>query len=177
MKMHRTLLASSLLGLVAVFSAPQPAFAQDKYPSRPIEFVVPWGPGGGADQLARKIAPALEKELKVSLPVINVAGATGQTGLNKMLTSATDGYSISIFIADTLAVQMDPATKWKIEDIVPTAVMIRQPSAFFVAETSPLKTWKAKATSSPPCHSPSRPSVTVRYSADMRICSTSNWAT
>ncbi|MBI2225876.1 MAG: tripartite tricarboxylate transporter substrate binding protein, partial [Betaproteobacteria bacterium] len=84
MKMHRTLLASSLLGLVAVFSAPQPAFAQDKYPSRPIEFVVPWGPGGGADQLARKIAPALEKELKVSLPVINVAGATGQTGLNKM---------------------------------------------------------------------------------------------
>ena len=141
MKLHRTLLASSLLGLLAVFSALQPVFAQDKYPSRPIEFVVPWGPGGGADQLARKIAPALEKELKVSLPVINVAGATGQTGLNKMLTSAPDGYSISIFIADTLAVQMDPATKWKIGDIVPTAVMIRQPSAFFVAENSPLKTW------------------------------------
>ena len=123
------------------FSMLQPALAQDKYPSRPIEFIVPWGPGGGADQLARKIAPALEKELKVSLPVINVAGATGQTGLNKMLTSAADGYSVSIFIADTLAVLMDPATKWKIGDIVPAAVMIRQPSAFFVAETSPLKTW------------------------------------
>ena len=63
------------------------ALAQDRYPSRPIEFIVPWGPGGGADQVARKLAPALEKELKVSLPVINVAGATGQTGLNKMLTS------------------------------------------------------------------------------------------
>lgn len=116
--------------------------AQEKYPTRPIEFIVPWGPGGGADQLARKIAPALEKELKVSLPVINVAGATGQTGLNKMLTSPADGYSISIFIADTLALLMDPATKWKIEDIVPAGVMIRQPSAFFVAENSPLKTWK-----------------------------------
>ena len=33
--------------------------AQERYPSRPIEFVVPWGPGGGADQLARKIAPGL----------------------------------------------------------------------------------------------------------------------
>lgn len=129
------------VALVALAGTIFPASAQDKYPSRPIELVVPWGPGGGADQLARKIAPALEKELKVSLPVINVAGATGQTGLNKMLTSPADGYSISIFIADTLALQMDPATKWKIEDIVPAAVMIRQPSAFFVAENSPLKTW------------------------------------
>ena len=141
MKKHYTIRISVLTGLAAVFSMLQPALAQDKYPSRPIEFIVPWGPGGGADQLSRKIAPALEKELKVSLPVINVAGATGQTGLNKMLTSATDGYSVSIFIADTLAVLMDPATKWKIGDIVPAAVMIRQPSAFFVAETSPLKTW------------------------------------
>ena len=118
------------------------AHAQDKYPSRPIEFVVPWGPGGGADQLARKIAPGLETALGVSLPVINVAGATGQTGLNKMLTSAADGYSISVFIADTLALQMNPATKWKLDNIVPAAIMIRQPSAFFVAEGSPIKTWK-----------------------------------
>lgn len=116
--------------------------AQEKYPTRPIEFIVPWGPGGGADQLARKIAPALEKELKVSLPVINVAGATGQTGLNKMLTQPADGYTISILIADTLAVLLDPATKWRLEDIVPAAIMIRQPSAFFVAQGSPFKTWK-----------------------------------
>jgi tripartite-type tricarboxylate transporter receptor subunit TctC len=130
------------LGGALVAGAPAPAAAQEKYPSRPIEFIVPWGPGGGADQLARKIAPGIEKELKVSLPVINVAGATGQTGLNKMLTQPADGYSISIFIADTLAVQVDPATKWKVEDIVPAAIMIRQPSAFFVAQDSPMKTWK-----------------------------------
>lgn len=122
--------------------ASAPAAAQEKYPSRPIEFIVPWGPGGGADQLARKIAPAVEKRLKVSLPVINVPGATGQTGLNKMLTQPTDGYSISVFIADTLAVQMDPKTKWKLSGIVPAAIMIRQPSAFFVAEGSAMKTWK-----------------------------------
>jgi len=118
------------------------AVAQDKYPVRPIEFVVPWGPGGGADQLARKIAPGIENALKVSLPVINAPGATGQTGLTKMLTSPSDGYSISVFIADTLALQMDPAVKWKIEDIIPAAVMIQQPSAFFVAADSPMKTWK-----------------------------------
>ncbi len=145
--MNRSILGSKCafaqaLALLAACGITAQAVAQEKYPTRPIEFVVPWGPGGGADQLARKLAPGLEKELKVSLPVINVAGATGQTGLNKMLTSAADGYSISVFIADTLALQMDPATKWKIEDMLPAGVMIQQPSAFFVAENSPLKTWK-----------------------------------
>ena len=134
--------AARLCGALIVLGAAGPLLAQEKYPTRPIEFVVPWGPGGGADQLARKIAPALEKELKVSLPVINVAGATGQTGLNKMLTSPADGYSISVFIADTLALQMDPATKWKLDDIVPAGIMIQQPSAFFVAANSPIKSWK-----------------------------------
>jgi tripartite-type tricarboxylate transporter receptor subunit TctC len=147
MKMNRSILGSryafaQALALLAACGITAQAVAQEKYPTRPIEFVVPWGPGGGADQLARKLAPGLEKELKVSLPVINVAGATGQTGLNKMLTSAADGYSISVFIADTLALQMDTATKWKIEDMLPAGVMIQQPSAFFVAENSPLKTWK-----------------------------------
>ena len=137
---QNALIAALVSGLA--IAAPASLQAQERYPTRPIEFVVPWGPGGGADQLARKLAPGLEKALKVSLPVLNVAGATGQTGLNKMLTSAADGYSISVFIADTLAVQLEAGTKWKIEDLQPAAIMIQQPSAFFVAENSPLKTWK-----------------------------------
>lgn len=139
--LSRILLAACITTTGLLASA-APAIAQDRYPSRPIEFVVPWGPGGGADQLARKIAPGLEKALGVSLPVINVAGATGQTGLTKMLTAPNDGYSISVFIADTLALQLDAATKWKLTDAMPAAIMIQQPSAFFVAENSPLKTWK-----------------------------------
>lgn len=138
----RTMRGRTLLAGVLAVAFASPAVAQERYPTRPIEFVVPWGPGGGADQLARKIAPGIEKELKVSLPVINVAGATGQTGLNKMLTSAADGYSISVLIADTLALLADPSTKWKLDDLAPAAIMIQQPSAFFVAENSPLKTWK-----------------------------------
>ncbi|HXV09218.1 MAG TPA: tripartite tricarboxylate transporter substrate-binding protein, partial [Burkholderiales bacterium] len=80
--------------------------------------------------------------LGASLPVINASGATGQTGLTKMLTQPADGYSISVFIADTLALQMGKKAKWTLADIVPAAIMIRQPSAFFVAEGSPMKTWK-----------------------------------
>ena len=40
-----------------------PLCAQDKYPSRPIDFIVPWGPGGGSDQTARQIGQLLEAGL------------------------------------------------------------------------------------------------------------------
>ena len=63
------------------------AVAQEAYPTRPIEFIVPWGPGGGADQVARKLGQLLEADLKVSLPVINVPGATGQTGHAKLMSA------------------------------------------------------------------------------------------
>ena len=45
--------------------ATAPVWAQERYPSRPVEFVVPWGAGGGADQLARRVGKLLEAELGV----------------------------------------------------------------------------------------------------------------
>jgi tripartite-type tricarboxylate transporter receptor subunit TctC len=130
------------VGLAAVLLACGAAIvhAQEKYPSRPIEFIVPWGPGGGADQVARKSSQLMEKDLGVSLPVINVPGATGQTGLTKMLTSAPDGYTISVMTGDTFGLLTDPATKWKLADVVPAAIMIKQPSAFFTSAPD-LATW------------------------------------
>jgi len=141
--MSHVLRSRTMLGALAVLAVSAAGFAtaQEKYPSRPIEFIVPWGPGGGADQVARKASQLMEKELKVSLPVINVAGATGQTGLTKMLTSAADGYTISIMTGDTFGLLTDAGTKWKLEDVVPAAIMIRQPSAFFTAENGALKSW------------------------------------
>ena len=80
--MHLTppkLFREILIFLAALFAV-SGAIGQEKYPQRPIEFVVPWGPGGGADQLARKLGKLLEADLKTSFPVINVPGATGNTG-------------------------------------------------------------------------------------------------
>jgi tripartite-type tricarboxylate transporter receptor subunit TctC len=129
--------------LVAAFpvAGATPGSAQD-FPSRPIELIVPWGPGGGADQVARKLASLMEPGLKVSVPVVNVPGATGQTGLTKMLTAAPDGYSMSIFIGDTFAIQAgNPPPKWSMDDIVPLGIVIKQPSAFLVASNGKFKSW------------------------------------
>ena len=128
------------LAAVAVAIGAHAVHAQEKYPSRPIEFIVPWGPGGGADQVARKSAQLMEKDLGASLPVINVPGATGQTGLNKMLTSPADGYTMSVMTGDTFGLLTNPSTKWSLDQITPAAIMIKQPSAFFTAADN-LKTW------------------------------------
>ncbi|HVO89398.1 MAG TPA: tripartite tricarboxylate transporter substrate binding protein [Casimicrobiaceae bacterium] len=118
------------------------AFAQEKYPSRPIEFIVPWGPGGGADQVARKSGKMMEDDLKVSFPVVNVPGATGNTGMAKLLAGQPDGYSISVMTWDTYALlATTPSTKWSLKDIIPVALMIKQPSAFMTASNGNLKTW------------------------------------
>src|SRR5690606_35287339 len=100
------------------------ALAQEKYPARPIEFIVPWGPGGGADQLARLVGKIGEPILGQSMPIVNVAGATGGTGMAKLLSAPADGYSMAIYIADSHALLASPNARWKLDDIVPVAVMI-----------------------------------------------------
>jgi tripartite-type tricarboxylate transporter receptor subunit TctC len=133
---------------LAVFLAVGVAFAASsglsaqEFPSRPIEFIVPWGPGGGADQLGRKLAKLMEARLKVSMPVINVPGATGQTGLTKLLTAPADGYSIAVFVGPTFALQAgNPPPKWTMQDLEHLGVVMQQTSAFLVAEGGRFKTW------------------------------------
>ena len=104
--MNRRLGSIGVAGAFALFAAllagPHPALAQEVYPTRSIEMIVPWGPGGGSDQTGRKIAKLLENELKVSLPVVNVPGATGNTGILKLIAGRPDGYSLAVLSADTL---------------------------------------------------------------------------
>jgi tripartite-type tricarboxylate transporter receptor subunit TctC len=135
--------AALAAALAAGLSSTLPGIlAAQEFPSRPIEFIVPWGPGGGADQVARKLAKLMEPKLKVSMPVINVPGATGQTGLTKMLTAPADGYSISVFIGDTFALQAAaPPPKWTMADIEPLGVVIQQASAFLVQAGGKYKSW------------------------------------
>ncbi len=131
-----TALSVAALALVAVAG-----WAQERYPSRPVEIIVPWGPGGGADQLARLTATLIEPMLKTSFPVINAPGATGATGMAKLLSEPADGYAMAVYIADSNALLAGPSPRWSLSDIQPVAVMIQGPSFLFVAENSRFKTW------------------------------------
>ena len=111
------------------------------YPERPIELIVPWGPGGGADQLARLVSKMMEPMLGQSIPVVNVAGGTGATGMAKLMAAPADGYSMAVYIADSHALLAGKSPRWTMKDITPVAVMIKGPSFIFVKQDSPFKTW------------------------------------
>lgn len=130
-----------LVALITALASPL-ASAQEKYPTRPIEFIVPWGPGGGSDQTARKISKLLEKELGVSVPVINVPGATGNTGMTKLLTAPADGYSIAILAAESYALLATQPQKWSTDDFAFLATMITLPTGLYVAGDK-YADWKA----------------------------------
>ena len=131
----RLMLAAAALALAA------PAVAQDKYPSRPVEIIVPWGPGGGADQLARLASKLLEPSLGTSFPVLNVPGATGATGMAKLLAGEADGQAMAVYIADTNALLAGQSPRWTMDDIKPVAVMMQVPSFIFVAQNGRFKDW------------------------------------
>jgi len=128
----------TLVSLAVLLAAP--AVAQEKYPNRPIDFIVPFGTGGGADGMAREIGSLAQPILGVALPVSNVPGATGNTGMAQLLGGKPDGYTIAVYIADTLATIPSGLARYKADDlewIVRTQVA---DSFLFVKADSPFKT-------------------------------------
>lgn len=119
-----------------------PVWAQEAFPSPPIEMVIPWGAGGGADVLGRIVAKWLENDLKVALPVLNMPGASGMIGLGRMVSKAADGYTISVLTGDSLMMAATPAASVKWADMVTLGVLVRQPSGIFAPPGSRFKTWQ-----------------------------------
>ncbi|MDB5364567.1 MAG: Tripartite-type tricarboxylate transporter, receptor component TctC [Rhodospirillales bacterium] len=117
------------------------ARADDAYPNRPITIIVPWGAGGGADQVARTLSKLVEPVVKVSMPVINVPGATGQTGLVKLWSGNAEGYEMGVMTADTFVLLSGPNARFGMDALIPLAIMTQQPSGLFVKMDSPWKSW------------------------------------
>jgi tripartite-type tricarboxylate transporter receptor subunit TctC len=85
---------ASLAAVVAVGFVFQ-ASAQD-YPSKPITLVVTYPAGGGADTMARLLAPRLSEALGQSIVVENRPGASGQIGAAFVAKAAPDGYTLML---------------------------------------------------------------------------------
>src|SRR5688572_1839690 len=71
----------------------RPAIAAD-YPARPVRMVVPYGPGGASDLLARSISEALARELGQPFVVDNKPGAGGVIAATAVLSQPADGHTI-----------------------------------------------------------------------------------
>jgi tripartite-type tricarboxylate transporter receptor subunit TctC len=83
-------LGAALLTLVLPMST---AGAQE-YPDKPVHLIVPFPPGGGADILARTVAPRLAQALGKPIVVENKPGAGGNVGAEYVARAAPDGYTL-----------------------------------------------------------------------------------
>jgi tripartite-type tricarboxylate transporter receptor subunit TctC len=72
------------------------ALAADKFPARPIEFIVPYTAGGSTDLIARVFASSLEKLLGGTVLVVNKPGAGGVIGFTYIATARADGYTMGV---------------------------------------------------------------------------------
>lgn len=93
---HQAMVAT-LTVLVLVSAAAGQAAAQAKYPSRPIEVVVPYAPGGGTDNLMRMIVGIIDENRLSPVPinVVNRAGGSGAVGYTYLIGKRGDPYVVA----------------------------------------------------------------------------------
>ncbi len=126
-----------LLGAAAVSS-----FA-DTWPSKPIRFVVPFGPGGANDLVARAVAESVSKQLGQPIIVENKPGAGSVLGADIVAKSAPDGYTFLTPAAGVVTNAMiRPKMPYKEDDLVPVAMLTVSPSVIVVPVDSPIKDLK-----------------------------------
>jgi len=94
-----------ILGAVAaaVVSITAGAASAD-YPDKPITFIVPYSPGGGSDQQARRLQTGLQKALGVEVRIVYKTGGGGAVGFNELWQSKPDGYTISNVVVPNIVI-------------------------------------------------------------------------
>jgi tripartite-type tricarboxylate transporter receptor subunit TctC len=88
------MIIGALLAGLATSLCAVSAMAQDKWPSKPITYIVPFPPGGTTDILARLVAQKLGPALGTTIVIENKPGAGGNIGSDFVAKAAPDGYTI-----------------------------------------------------------------------------------
>ena len=128
------------LTIAAAAMTGQSAEAETGYPTKPIELVVAFQPGGGTDALARAFAEAASPMLLQSIVVTNKAGASGSIGLSYVAASPADGYRVAMVFAELLTIPPMGISKVSYEDFQPIARLTSDPSSITVRADAPWKT-------------------------------------
>ena len=132
----------SLVAATAVFGA-SGARAEDRYPSRPITFVVPFAAGGPTDILARLISQSIGPMLGQQVVVEDITGAGGTIGATRVARADPDGYTMVMGNLGTHAASLgvyqslayDPRT-----DFEPVILVASTPMVLVTRKTLPLHT-------------------------------------
>src|SRR5438874_4157591 len=110
-------------------------------PVRPVEFIVPAGTGGGADQMARTIQGIVTKYnlMKQPIVVINKAGAAGGEGFLDVKSSRNNPHKLVITLSNLFTTPLATGIPFSWKDITPVAMMALDEFILWVNADTPYK--------------------------------------
>ena len=112
------------------------------YPARPVEFIIPFAPGGPTDTAIRLIQPALASNLGVPVVLVNKAGGGGALGMDAVAKARPDGYVLAATVRSTLTIlpASQPDVPYKISDFTPIGAYAVDSQTIMVKTGAPWKT-------------------------------------
>ena len=113
----------AVVGLLAAWLVP--AAAQSWEPSKPVQIIVPAGPGGGADQMARFIAGIIPKHnlMKQSVVVVNKGGGAGAEGFLDVKKQKGDAHTLVITLSNLFTTPLGTGIPVSWKDMTPVAML------------------------------------------------------
>jgi putative tricarboxylic transport membrane protein len=129
--------------VIANAIAPVPALAQWQ-PNRPVEFIIPAGPGGGADQMARTVQGIVTKHglMKQPMVVINKAGGAGGEGFLDVKNSRGNPHKIIITLSNLFTTPLATGIPFNWKDLTPVAMLALDEFILWVNADKPYKSVK-----------------------------------
>ena len=135
----RASLTATVTAITALLAA-GPAFAWE--PTKPVEFVVPAGTGGGADQMARLIQGIVVKHklMKESLVVVNKSGGAGAEGFLAIKEAKGDPHKLVITLSNLFTTPLATGVPFSWKDYTPLQMLAQDEFVLWVNAESPIKT-------------------------------------
>src|SRR5689334_9933963 len=140
--MKRTFAKGLVAALVAGVFGAMPALAWE--PSKTVEFIVPAGTGGGADQMARLIQSIIAKHnlMKQPMVVVNKGGGAGAEGFLDVKGAKGDPHKIVITLSNLFTTPLATGVPFSWKDLTPVRMMALDEFVLWVNSETPYKTAK-----------------------------------
>ncbi len=143
---HRAACSLTLAASIVLAAAAPTAIAQAPAwePSKPVEFVVPAGTGGGADQMARMLQGIISKNnlMKQPLIVVNKSGGAGAEGFLAVKEAKGDPHKIIITLSNLFTTPLATGVPFNWKDLTPVSMLALDQFVLWVNAETPYKTAK-----------------------------------
>jgi tripartite-type tricarboxylate transporter receptor subunit TctC len=145
--MQRRLLNRALLLSPALAGLPWAQAQAPEFPSRPINMVVPFPPGGVADTVGRPVAEAMARFLNQPVVVENRGGAGGGIGMSQVAKARADGYTVLMALSSIVVLPeadkvLQRPQMFTLDQLKPIARFTADPTVLVVRSESPWRSYR-----------------------------------